>query len=128
MGHVPLFVLIGMTDVFFWVHALRAYPPLANGGDDRPLWGAEAGRRPASRLNLDQEEGHGHGHQEYTKKGKGKGPVPPGPSAASVKFFDAFITKLAPAAAAAPAAPNVRCSKCPTGPGPCQALAFPAGC
>ena len=124
MGHVPLFVLIGMTNVFFGVHALRAYPPLANGGDDRPLWWAEAGRRPASRPNLDQEEGHGHGHQE----GQGQGARAPGPSAASVKFFGAFITKLAPAAAAAPAAPNVRCSKCPTGPGPCQALAFPAGC
>ena len=25
MGHVPFFVHVGMTDVFFWCHALRAY-------------------------------------------------------------------------------------------------------
>ena len=127
MGHVPFFVNVGMTDVFFWVHALRAYcaapPPAGHARHQRPFRGAEAGagRRPGSTAIKKKAAGTG------TKKGKGKGPVPPGPSAASIKFFGAFITKPAPAAAAAPAAPNVRCSKCPTGPGPCQALVFPAG-
>ena len=125
MGHVPFFVQIGMTDVFFWVHALRAYSPASpmvgtagHSGGRRPGAG-----RPAGSTSI-KKKATGTGN----KKGKGKGAVPAGPSAASVKFFGAFITKPAPAAAAAPAAPNVRCSKCPTGPGPCQALVFSAGC
>ena len=124
MGHVPFFGQVGMTDVFFWVHALRAYPPCRPWRHQRPQWGRSlgAGRRPGSISIKKKATGTG------TKKGKGKAAVPPGPSAASVKFCGAFITKPAPAAAAAPAAPHVRCSKCPTGPARARHLFFLADC
>ena len=75
MGHVPFFVQVGMTDVFFWVHALRAYSPASpmvgtagHSGGRRPGAG-----RPAGSTSI-KKKAAGTG----TKKGKGKGPVPPG--------------------------------------------------
>ena len=74
MGHVSFFVSVGMTDVFFWCHALRAYcaAPLHRPCPaPKPLWGAEAGRQA-------QHPSRRRPRARAPRRARARGPCPPG--------------------------------------------------
>ena len=78
MGHVPFFVQVGMTDVFFWAHALRAYcagPPPAGHARHQ---GHSGGRRPAPAGVQAQPQSRRRPRARALRRARARGPCPPG--------------------------------------------------